>query len=160
MQGEVCKSPAWNHCLEYEYQLREEALRRCFEEGYSTQAALWSAFADPKKKVADLERRVRSRSPKKRAIKGGSHSNQTYSNSNTLAVRDQPSGKGTKNKGGPQRQRSRQRRQRKEVKFLPHRRFVRILLHRRFTFQPRRNGNGGFGVVETVPRAVCRATGR
>ena len=48
----------------------------------------------------ELERRIRLRSPQKRAIKGGSHSNQPCSNSNTLAIRDQPSGKGTKNKGG------------------------------------------------------------
>ena len=126
VQGEVWASPAWNHCLEYEFQLRKEALRRCFEEGYSIQAALWSAYADPqhrmkhwvqllaiancrgsssnadsselaqlRKKVADLERQVRSRSPKMRAIKGQSHSN-----TNTRAIRDQPSGKGSKNKGG------------------------------------------------------------
>ena len=47
IQGEVWATPAWTHCLEYEYQLRKEALRLCFEDGYSIQEALWSAYADP-----------------------------------------------------------------------------------------------------------------
>ena len=44
IQGEVCSTPAWTHCLEYEYRLRKEALRPCFEEGFSIQEALWSAY--------------------------------------------------------------------------------------------------------------------
>ena len=33
------------------FQLRKEALRRCFEEGYLIQAALWSAYADPQHRM-------------------------------------------------------------------------------------------------------------
>ena len=47
IQGEVWSTLAWTHCLEYEYQLRKEAPRPCFEEGFSIQEALWSAYADP-----------------------------------------------------------------------------------------------------------------
>ena len=43
IQGEVWTTLAWTHCLEYEYQLRKEALRLCFEEGDSIQEALWTA---------------------------------------------------------------------------------------------------------------------
>ena len=35
--------PRWEHCLEYEHQLRREAIR---EENFSIQAALWHAFED------------------------------------------------------------------------------------------------------------------
>ena len=51
IQGEVWATPAWTHCLEYEYQLRKEALRLCFEEGFSIQGALWSAYADPQHRM-------------------------------------------------------------------------------------------------------------
>ena len=51
IQGEVWATPAWTHCLEYEYQLRKEALRLCFEDGYSIQEALWSAYADPQHRM-------------------------------------------------------------------------------------------------------------
>ena len=51
IQGEVWATPAWTHCLEYEYQLRKEALRLCFEDGYLIQEALWSAYADPQHRM-------------------------------------------------------------------------------------------------------------
>ena len=51
IQGEVWATPAWTHCLEYEYQLRKEALRLCLEDGYSIQEALWSAYADPQHRM-------------------------------------------------------------------------------------------------------------
>ena len=44
-------TPAWTHCLKYEYQLRTEALRLCFEEGYSSQEALWAAYSDPQHRM-------------------------------------------------------------------------------------------------------------
>ena len=51
IQREVWATPAWTHCLEYEYQLRKGALRLCLEEGYSIQEALWSAYADPQHRM-------------------------------------------------------------------------------------------------------------
>ena len=51
IQGEIWATPAWTHCLEYEFQLRKEALRLCFEEGYGIQEALWSALADPQHRM-------------------------------------------------------------------------------------------------------------
>ena len=55
IQGEVWATPAWTHCLEYENQLRKEALRLCFEEGFSIQGALWSAYADPQHRIKTLD---------------------------------------------------------------------------------------------------------
>ena len=40
--GEMA-GPDWNHCLEYEFQLRKEALRLIREQGLSIQWALWAA---------------------------------------------------------------------------------------------------------------------
>ena len=51
IQGEVWATPAWTHCLEYEYQLRKEALRLCFEEGFSIQGAHRSTHADPQHRM-------------------------------------------------------------------------------------------------------------
>ena len=39
--------PDWNHCLEYDFQLRREALRLIRDRGVSTRQALWAAYADP-----------------------------------------------------------------------------------------------------------------
>ena len=47
IQGEVWATPAWTHCLKCEYRLRKEALRPCFEEGFSIQEALWSEYTGP-----------------------------------------------------------------------------------------------------------------
>ena len=38
--------PKWEHCLEYECQLRKKAIRLTVEENFSIQAALWHAFED------------------------------------------------------------------------------------------------------------------
>ena len=96
-----------HYFLEHEYRARKETLRLRLEEEFSIQAALWSAYTDPqrrvkhwvqcmaiancrrfsssadsselaqlRKKVPDPEKRVRSRSPKKGAIKGASQANQ------------------------------------------------------------------------------------
>ena len=50
LQREVARIPMvlprWEHCLEYEYQVRKEAIRLTVEENYSIQAALWHAFED------------------------------------------------------------------------------------------------------------------
>ena len=43
--------PRWEHCLEYEYQLRKEAIRLTVEENFSIQAALWHAFEDQQHKL-------------------------------------------------------------------------------------------------------------
>ena len=40
--------PDWNHCLEYEFQLRKEALR---DQGVSIRQALWAAYADPQHRM-------------------------------------------------------------------------------------------------------------
>ena len=36
--------PQWEHCLNYEQELRNEAIRLTMEEGYSTKAAPWTAY--------------------------------------------------------------------------------------------------------------------
>ena len=46
IQGEAWASPARTHCLEYERQLRKDALRWCFKDVYSIANALWSGYAD------------------------------------------------------------------------------------------------------------------
>ena len=43
--------PRWEHCLEYEFQLRKEAIRLTVEENFSIQAALWHAFEDQQHKL-------------------------------------------------------------------------------------------------------------
>ena len=43
--------PDWNHCLEYEFQLRKEALRLIRDQGVSIQQALWPAYADPQHRM-------------------------------------------------------------------------------------------------------------
>ena len=43
--------PDWNHCLEYEFQFRKEALRLIRDQGVSIQQALWAAYADPQHRM-------------------------------------------------------------------------------------------------------------
>ena len=43
--------PRWEHCLEYEFQLRKEAICLTVEENFSIQAALWHAFEDQQHKL-------------------------------------------------------------------------------------------------------------
>ena len=43
--------PDWNHCLEYEFQLRKEALRLIRDQGVSIQQALWAAYEDPQHRM-------------------------------------------------------------------------------------------------------------
>ena len=38
--------PAWGHCLEYEFQIRKEAVRFIRTQGLPIQAALWSAYQE------------------------------------------------------------------------------------------------------------------
>ena len=44
IEGETWAAPIWVHCMEYESQLRREAMKLCREQGYSIQAALWAAY--------------------------------------------------------------------------------------------------------------------
>ena len=43
--------PDWNHCLEYEFQLRKEACRLIREQGLPIQRALWAAYQDPQHRM-------------------------------------------------------------------------------------------------------------
>ena len=43
--------PDWNQCLEYDFQLRKEALRLIRDHGVSIQQALWAAYADPQHRM-------------------------------------------------------------------------------------------------------------
>ena len=38
--------PKWDHCLEYEYQVRRQAIEVCVRTGYSFQSAWWSVYRD------------------------------------------------------------------------------------------------------------------
>ena len=44
-------APDWNHCLEYEFQLRKEACRLIREQGLPIQRALWAAYQDPQHRM-------------------------------------------------------------------------------------------------------------
>ena len=44
IEGETWAAPIWAHCMEYEFQLRREAMKLCREQGYSIQAASWAAY--------------------------------------------------------------------------------------------------------------------
>ena len=81
--------PDWSLCMGYEFELRKEALRLVREKGFSIQRALWGAYRveDPdserklqqlqasnqklEKKVAELERAMRSRSPRGKGNRRG-----------------------------------------------------------------------------------------
>ena len=49
--SEVMVGPDWNHCLEYEYQIRKEALRRTEEDGMAIGAALWATYNCPQHRM-------------------------------------------------------------------------------------------------------------
>ena len=38
--------PKWEHCLEYEYQVRRQAIKLCVRKGYSFQSAWWTVHRD------------------------------------------------------------------------------------------------------------------
>ena len=38
--------PKWDHCLEYEYQVRRQAIKLCVRKGYSFQSAWWTVYRD------------------------------------------------------------------------------------------------------------------
>ena len=38
--------PKWEHCLEYEYQVRRQAIKLCVRKGFSFQSASWSVYRD------------------------------------------------------------------------------------------------------------------
>ena len=38
--------PKWEHCLEYEYQVRRQAIKLCVWKGFSFQSAWWSVYRD------------------------------------------------------------------------------------------------------------------
>ena len=44
IEGETWAAPMWARCMEYEFQLRREAMKLCSEQGYSTQAAPWATY--------------------------------------------------------------------------------------------------------------------
>ena len=49
--SEVMVGPDWNHCFEYEFQHRKDALRRAEEEGLPIGAALWATYNCPQHHV-------------------------------------------------------------------------------------------------------------
>ena len=53
--------PNWAHCLEYEFQLRKDALKLTREEGQSIEKAVCSAYNDPQHRIAIRELRTRRR---------------------------------------------------------------------------------------------------
>ena len=44
--GEKMVVPLWSHCLDYEFQLRKQAIKLHRTQGFSIQRALWSAYND------------------------------------------------------------------------------------------------------------------
>ena len=52
--SEVMVGPDWNHCLEYEFQIRKEALRRTEEDGLAIGAALWASYSCPQHRMEQL----------------------------------------------------------------------------------------------------------
>ena len=132
--GEVWAKPAWAHCLEYEHQLREEALRLCFEKENSIQDELRLACDDPQQRIKHWIQLL--------AVANSTSATSDADKEKIAALvfnvaelegnnRSQPptqrtfkgTGKGTKNKGGPltgypgprrrsERKRQRQNRQR------------------------------------------------
>ena len=38
--------PEWEHCLEYEYQVRRQAIKLCVRKGFSFWSAWWSVYRD------------------------------------------------------------------------------------------------------------------
>ena len=44
IDNEVWAAPQWAHCMEYEFQLRRDAMKLCREQGYGIQAALWATY--------------------------------------------------------------------------------------------------------------------
>ena len=71
IQGEVWATLVWTHCLEYEHQLRKEALRLCFEERYSIQEALWTAYSDLPTRNKTLDAATRGGKQQKRQQQRG-----------------------------------------------------------------------------------------
>ena len=51
LQGGGGPTLAWAHCLEYECQMRKEALKLCFQESYPFRRALWSTSAVPQHRM-------------------------------------------------------------------------------------------------------------
>ena len=43
--------PPWNECLNYEFQIRKEAVRLCMEEGFSIKDSLWHTLADKERRM-------------------------------------------------------------------------------------------------------------
>ena len=85
--------PKWEHCLEYEYQVRSQAIKLCVRKGYSFQSAWWTVHRDVehrmehwmqlltiansssevaqlRREVERLRQSVRSRSPRVRQGQG------------------------------------------------------------------------------------------
>ena len=49
--GEKMVWPRWEHCLEYEYQLRKEAVRRATEDNFPLYQCLWAVYEDQAHKM-------------------------------------------------------------------------------------------------------------
>ena len=43
--------PPWSECLNYEFQIRKEAVRLCMEEGFSIKDSLWHTLADKERRM-------------------------------------------------------------------------------------------------------------
>ena len=46
LEGQPLVAPPWGHCLSYEYELRREAYKRCWEQCMGFNAAWWGTYAD------------------------------------------------------------------------------------------------------------------
>ena len=49
--GEKMITPRWEHCLEYEYQLRKEAIKRATEDNLPLFQCLWALYEDQAHKM-------------------------------------------------------------------------------------------------------------
>ena len=49
--GEKMITPRWEHCLEYKYQLRKEAIKRATEDNLSLIQCLWAVHEDQAHKM-------------------------------------------------------------------------------------------------------------
>ena len=144
--------PRWEHCLEYEYPLRKEAIRLTVEENFCLQAALWHTFEDQqhkhthwvqlltianaqqagssgevsklRKEVADLRKMVSQRSRSPRGKGTGKRSLRAPSH---LALPAPPTTKGSGKKKRPAKVRKAHKVGKKNLLQVPLRRLVSLL---------------------------------
>ena len=51
IEGKTWAAPVWTHCMEYEFQLRRDAMKPWREQGYSIQAAPWATYRNQEHRV-------------------------------------------------------------------------------------------------------------